>query len=962
MTLDTPWTATVNREQPLPEHPRPQLVRPGWTILNGPWSYAVTPFVDGDPTAVPHPAGAPRRWRGEIVVPFSPETPLSGVVHQLQPDEILWYQRRFTAARTEGRRVLLHFGAVDQSCRIAVDGVEVGSHTGGYLPFTIDITEALGDRRSHTLTVAVRDVTDNSWLSRGKQRTRRGGIWYTPQSGIWQTVWLEELPTVAVDRLVLTPHLASGEVEVLVESAHAAPGQEAEVTILGPATDPSRRGSSLAAPQGAVTRRVRVGVPTRVSLPAPIRAWSPDDPFLYDVEVALGEDRVTSYVGMRSFGVGTGPDGRPHLLLNGEPHLPVGLLDQGYWPDGGYTAPTDEALAYDVELAKSMGFDTLRKHIKVEPLRWYHHCDRLGMLVWQDHVNGGTHYSDAVVTAPAIASPRIGDRRYRWFGRGDAEGRESSRSELSAMVEHLRGAPCVSLWVPFNEGWGQFDAAAVAKEVRALDPTRPLDHASGWHDQGAGDLESRHIYFQRIKGSSWRHDGRVAALTEYGGYGLAVPGHLWGEDIFGAYRSYDDAAALSDAFERLADEQVAPSIREGLSALIYTQLGDVEEEVNGLVTYDRRVVKLPAGRVRATNERLRAAFRERTRVVERELTAPVALVGADGRFNPAAHGWARDAIVDTSGIDGGRSWGRNKRWEYWNVITPTHILALTVSSLDFASVNEIWIHERDTGRSLGHTGIGPGGRGVRLPANLEGGRALRAAGWPRARSTDGVATAKANGLRITVDEVPGGTRLRADLPGAGFDVVALRPPGHERLAVVVPWSATRFQYTVKDVARPAFGTVTVDGVIHEVPEGQSWAVLDHGRGRWPRDVVWNWGAGSGRLPDGRVFGLQVGARWTDGTGSTENSVLLDGRLIKISAPVEWSYDLADWRRPWRVVGGGLDATLVPFHNKRSASDFGVLSSRTDQVFGHWVGTFDTGTEVVAFEDIVGFGEDVHNRW
>ncbi|HMR13803.1 MAG TPA: hypothetical protein PKE42_08735, partial [Arachnia sp.] len=262
MTLDTPWTATVNREQPLPEHPRPQLVRPGWTVLNGPWNYAVTPFVEGDPTAVPHPASPPKRWRGEIVVPFSPETPLSGVIHQLQLDEALWYQRRFAAARAEGRRVLLHFGAVDQSCRVAVDGVEVGSHTGGYLPFTLDITEALGDRTTHTLTVAVRDVTDYSWLSRGKQRTKRGGIWYTPQSGIWQTVWLEELPTVAVDRLVLTPHLASGEVEVTVESAHAAPGQEAVVTI-----DRQDQRSLRSDEERVASRRVRVGVPTRISLP-----------------------------------------------------------------------------------------------------------------------------------------------------------------------------------------------------------------------------------------------------------------------------------------------------------------------------------------------------------------------------------------------------------------------------------------------------------------------------------------------------------------------------------------------------------------------------------------------------------------------------------------------------------------------------------------------------------------------
>lgn len=333
-------------------------------------------------------------------------------------------------------------------------------------------------------------------------------------------------------------------------------------------------------------------------------------------------------------------------------------------------------------------------------------------------------------------------------------------------------------------------------------------------------------------------------------------------------------------------------------------------------------------------------------MIERELLQRVALVGADGAFNPAAHGWARQPIVDTSGIDGRRSWGRNKRWEYWCITTPTHLLALTVSSLDFAAVHEVWIFDRATGESIGRGATGIGARSATLPANLEG----------------GPARARIGALSIDIEEVPGGTRVRAAIPDASFDVIAERPANHERLAVVVPWSKRRFQYTVKDVARPASGTVTVRGVVSEVPAGESWAVLDHGRGRWPHDVRWNWGAGSGRLADGRVIGIQVGGQWTDGTGSTENAVLLGTRLHKISAQLVWHYDTADYLRPWRISGGGFEAEFVPFHDKRSRTNLGLLSSSTDQCFGHWSGTFDAGEETVRFDGVLGWAEDVHNRW
>jgi len=330
--------------------------------------------------------------------------------------------------------------------------------------------------------------------------------------------------------------------------------------------------------------------------------------------------------------------------------------------------------------------------------------------------------------------------------------------------------------------------------------------------------------------------------------------------------------------------------------------------------------------------------------IERELTTRVSLTRPDGGLNPDAVGWSRVPLHDTAGIPGRGSWGRNKRWEYWNVMSPSYIVALTVSCVDYMSLHEIWVLDRATGETVGTTAISPGGRSAQLPASLG----------------EGPARARTGRVTIDIDEAFDGTRLRGSTSGVSFDILATRPPSHDSLAVVVPWrrggEITRFQYTVKDVARPATGTVTLDGIAHDVPVG-SWAVLDHGRGRWPYDVRWNWGAGGGVSGD-RVIGLQVGGKWTDGTGATENAVFVDGVLHKISEDLRWDYDLARPLRPWRVHGGGLDATLTPFHDKHSARNLGILSARTHQCFGVWAGTFDG----LAFEGIEGFAEDVHNRW
>ncbi|MFI9591452.1 glycoside hydrolase family 2 protein [Nonomuraea sp. NPDC052265] len=556
---------------PLPEYPRPQLVRDSYLNLNGRWRYAIN---DGS---------RPESHDGDILVPYSPEAPLSGVGRQLRPGETLWYRRSFEPPPGPvGGRVILHFGAVDQTCRVWVNDVEVGGHSGGYLPFSFDVTDALTGG-VNTLDVAVRDDTDTGWRARGKQRLRRGGIWYTAQSGIWQTVWAERVPALHVERLTITPVLAEECVEVTV---HAAGGQ-AEVEILA---------------GGRVAARVTApaGRPVRVPLPG-ARPWTPEDPFLYDVTVSLGDDRVRGYVGMRSFSVGPDAEGVPRLLLNGRPYFHAGILDQGYWPDGLYTPPSDEAMVDDIVMMKRLGFTMLRKHIKIEPLRWYHHCDRLGMLVWQDLVNGGETYRPLVITTPALLPLRLDDRRHRRFGRADADGRAAFEAELRETVEHLRNVVSLAVWVPFNEGWGQFDAARIAAELARLDPTRTVDHASGWHDQRAGDLLSLHVYFRRFRPP--RPDGRVLVLSEYGGYSLPVEGHTWGEKEFG-YRRFRTAEELGAAFVRLHEEQIVPAIAKGLSATVYTQLSDVEDELNGLLTYDRAELKLPADLIRSVTRRL----------------------------------------------------------------------------------------------------------------------------------------------------------------------------------------------------------------------------------------------------------------------------------------------------------------------------------------------------------------------
>lgn len=571
--LMTPWGEHLDENCILTEYPRPQMRRNSYLNLNGRWEYAIT---DSDEL--------PRRWDGTILVPFSPESALSGVGRSLQPGQTLWYRREVILPQgfipADGR-LLLHFGAVDQEAAVYWNGRLLGRHMGGYNAFTLDATDALGPRNS--LVVRVHDDTDASFHSRGKQKTRRGGIWYTPQSGIWQTVWMEAVPRHYIESLRIVPLFDQSAVEVMVRCSQPL---QCEATVDGR------------------TVPFTSGEPARIPMPD-FRAWSPEDPYLYDLSVTLGEDRVESYFGMRKVEVRADRGGVKRLFLNGEPYFQSGLLDQGYWPDGLYTAPSDEALIYDIQTAKAMGFNLLRKHIKVEPMRWYYHCDRLGMLVWQDMPSGGGKYRFSTITLPLVTGIHRRDNHYRAFARASSQGRGEYMDELEEMVGQLFNAPSVVLWVPFNEGWGQFDSTFVMERLRALDPTRPVDPASGWHDQGAGELRSLHVYFKPFR---FRRDrrGRALALSEFGGYNLRVDGHCFNQKDYG-YRRLPDAAALWRDFSRLYEREVLPAVPKGLCASVYTQLSDVEDELNGLMTYDRRVVKLDADEVRELNERLKEA-------------------------------------------------------------------------------------------------------------------------------------------------------------------------------------------------------------------------------------------------------------------------------------------------------------------------------------------------------------------
>jgi beta-galactosidase/beta-glucuronidase len=587
--LKTPWVPDM--PCPLPEYPRPQMTRPEWVNLNGWWEYAILSKNSSRPDA----------YHGTILVPFAVESALSGVQKPLLPDQTLWYRRAFMDPRLAGERdglaaekVLLHFGAVDYQCRVWVNGDQMGEHRGGYLPFTLDITRALSVG-TNELVVAVCDPTDTGRQQRGKQVLRPKGIWYTAVSGIWQTVWLERVPLTFIESLRLTPDLDSQSIAVEVKIN----GENAETY---PIEVEAYYGSELIA--GA---KGSAQTPIYVALSNP-REWSPSDPFLYDLKVRILKDErvmdeVGSYFAMRKFGLGQDGDGHLRFLLNNRPLFLYGPLDQGYFPDGLYTPPSEEAMLFDIEYTQRIGCNMIRKHVKVEPLRWYYHCDRLGMIVWQDMPNGGLIDGDVVaVLALIFGFHRNDNRRLSRFGREDDTSRAEFRAELKGMIDHLFNAACIAVWVPFNESWGQFQANDIAQWVRSSDPTRLVDHASGWFDQGDGDFQSKHIYVKKLKRP--RPDQRAFVLSEFGGYSLKLPGYLWDEHKKFGYRFYDSPQELTQAYLELLKNELMPLIPKGLAAAIYTQTTDVEIEINGYLTYDRKVEKMDAGAIRKVHDDL----------------------------------------------------------------------------------------------------------------------------------------------------------------------------------------------------------------------------------------------------------------------------------------------------------------------------------------------------------------------
>jgi len=582
---------------PLAEYPRPAMRRDSCEILNGPWQYAITQTAE-----------YPAAWQGSILVPYSPEAPASGVGRTLQPGQWLHYHRLFAPPAGEGGRVLLHFGAVDYACAVQVNGHLAGGHRGGYWPFTLDITDLLNGTGRNSLWVAVQDPTGHGTQARGKQTLKPGGMFYPAQSGIWQTVWLERVPDNYIQTLTVTPDYDARTVTVRVHTAK--PGGAVNLWAMvraGGVTIAEDWGSDEADQDGEVT----LNIPEEHFFP-----WSPDTPFLYDLTVGTNQgeeaefDTVHSYFALRKWSCAPDAHGVLRFCLNDKPILLNGLLDQGYWPEGLYTPPSDAAVERELSEVKALGFNLLRKHAKIEPQRWYYHCDRLGLIVWQDIVNGGSAYNLWFVTyltnalQPLLRRFPDGKAAYSLLSRAKPAGREEYAHELADTVQALRCHPCIACWVPFNEGWGQFDAGKAVQALRTLDGTRLVDEASGWFDQGGGDVHSLHNYFYPLR---IRPQKRTVALSEYGGIAWPMPGHEPPHKTYG-YGTAKDRQELTARYKKLQLKTVLPQLEKGLSALVYTQLTDVEDEVNGLFTYDRAAVKPDANAVRSVNAALAAEF------------------------------------------------------------------------------------------------------------------------------------------------------------------------------------------------------------------------------------------------------------------------------------------------------------------------------------------------------------------
>ena len=620
-SLTTIWGEALDPLNVLPEYPRPRMQRDNYVMLNGAWDYAILP-VDGrvDVETLAQQA-IPSRWDGQIVVPFSPEAPLSGVSRTVQPSELLWYKRKIELPKlVDDQRIILHFEAVDWMCACLVNGKLVGTNTGGYLPFSFDVTDLLGSPEAGEsavsaartesadtadsadtaeLVLCVWDPSDIGSQLRGKQRLSRGDIWYTAQSGIWQSVWYEVVSAAHLESLTLKGDMfGTLEVKANVQVSRLAGVQTGAFKLELSLKDELGQDVLLATlpvdEAGEISAKLHVDDP---------QLWSPESPRLYAVEATLQRDGVVvdaahSYCAFRTVEVKADEAGVPRVHLNGALYFVRGVLDQGYWPDGLMTAPSDDALVYDIEAMKLAGFNTLRKHIKIESERWYYHCDRLGMLVWQDCVSGGSAYSlwhtSQKPTLFSFTWNQFNDttpEHHQALSAGDEGYRKEWTETCQGMVKLLDGHPSIGIWTLFNEGWGQFDARAATEVVRALDTTRPIDATSGWYDQECGDFLSIHNYFRPLR-AGWhgkQRGNRAAIISEFGGLAQMTSGHTSLDHSYG----YGDFSTVEDwraAVKKLLAE-VESLQDEGLAGYVYTQVSDVEEEVNGLLTYDRKINK-----------------------------------------------------------------------------------------------------------------------------------------------------------------------------------------------------------------------------------------------------------------------------------------------------------------------------------------------------------------------------------
>lgn len=573
--IKTPWAEKVDPKMPWNVYPRPQLKRAQWMNLNGLWDYAVKDLASAEPSA----------FDGKILVPYPIESSLSGVGRTLTKDNILWYSRTFTVPSAwKGKNVRVNFGAVDWKTEVFVNGVSVGSHTGGYAPFSFDITSAL-KKGENKIAVKVFDPTSDGYQPVGKQKSKAEGIWYTPASGIWQTVWLEPVAAKHIESLEATPDIDGGKLVVKATVSGASAGDKVVVSA-------KMGNTAVASASGTSGSEIALSIPNA-------KLWTPDSPNLYSLEVKVVSgkktvDAVSSYAAMRKISSGKAANGHLVMLLNNKPLFQLGPLDQGYWPDGIYTAPTYEAMVYDIDKLKQWGFNMIRKHMKVEPALYYEYCDRHGMLVWQDMPSGNISYS-----------ANNWDMTH-WFDRTEmvrsAESEADFREEWRDIIENFKFFPSIVVWTPFNEGWGQFKTAEIALYTKQLDPTRLINSASGGnHFKGVGDILDLHKY--PAPEMYLTDPDRVEVMGEYGGLGLPLKGHVWQDSDNWGYVQYKDSKEVTDRYVEIS-QGLLEMVKKGAAAGVYTQTTDCEIEVNGLMTYDRKVIKIDEARVREINQKL----------------------------------------------------------------------------------------------------------------------------------------------------------------------------------------------------------------------------------------------------------------------------------------------------------------------------------------------------------------------